>query len=80
MMAKPILVVKTDKAPPDTKRWVDDIKTHLNNEYHVMVLINPIYTESGFEVFNADKIPETTIEVLQQLIKQSWPAHLEPRT
>lgn len=67
-MAKPIFLIKlnADTSPDKGQEVRAKIAATLNNEYHVLVACVLPTGMAEFECFNAERLPETTIEEIKE--------------
>jgi hypothetical protein len=70
-MAKPIFLIKLNRnvTPEQGKQVQDNVKETLKEEYHVVVACVLDAGMAEFECFNAERMPETTIEELKDSLK-----------
>lgn len=70
-MAKPIFLIKLNSnVPPDKGQQVQDkVKNTLGDEYHVLVACVLSTGTAEFECFNAERLPESSIEEIKEALQ-----------
>jgi hypothetical protein len=73
-MAKPILIIKlpVEASMDNCKATENLVKGRLADEYHVLVVAciqRSAESQVQFECLNAERLPETTIEEIKEILK-----------
>jgi hypothetical protein len=70
-MAKPIFLIKLNRSvePEQGEQVKAKVEKTLQGEYHVLVACVLDQGMAEFECFNAERLPETTIEEIKESLK-----------
>jgi hypothetical protein len=70
-MAKPIFLIKLNRSVTleQGEQVQEKVKKNLGDEYHVLVACVLGHGMAEFECFNAERLPENTIEEIKESLK-----------